>query len=72
MIHTLPDLDVLADIVRSAAREELLPRFNRVAREHKADGSVLTEADLAIDKRLRAELAPIVLTTLVLTRANIL
>ena len=57
MIHTLPDLDVLADIVRRAAREELLPRFNRVAREHKADGSVLTEADLAIDARLRRELA---------------
>ena len=53
---TLPDLAVLAQIVRRAAREELLPRFTRVAQEHKADGSVLTEADLAIDARLRTDL----------------
>lgn len=56
----LPDLDRLTDIVRRAAREELLPRFTRVTHEHmgehKADGSILTEADLAIDARLRAEL----------------
>ena len=54
--HVLPDLDRLSDIVRRAAREELLPRFTRVTQEHKADGSILTEADLAIDARLRAEL----------------
>lgn len=54
---TLPDLDRLADCVRRAAREELLPRFTRVTQEHKADGSILTEADLAIDARLRMDLA---------------
>lgn len=54
---SLPDLDGLADIVRRAAREELLPRFTRVSQEHKADGSVLTEADLAINARLHDELA---------------
>lgn len=53
---TPPDLTVLTDVVRRAAREELLPRFNRVTHEHKADGSILTEADLAIDARLRADL----------------
>jgi myo-inositol-1(or 4)-monophosphatase len=53
----LPDIQCLAAIVRDAAREELLPRFMRVARHHKADGSVLTEADLAIDARLHAALA---------------
>ena len=42
--------------MRRAAREELLPRFTRVAQEHKADGSILTEADLAIDTRLHADL----------------
>jgi myo-inositol-1(or 4)-monophosphatase len=52
----LPDLDELADLVRAAAREELLSRFTRVTQLHKADGSILTEADLAIDGRLRAEL----------------
>lgn len=56
MISDLPDLELLADCVRRAAREELLPRFTRVAQEHKADGSILTEADLAIDARLHADL----------------
>lgn len=53
----LPDLDTLCTLVRRAAREELLPRFTRVTQQHKADGSILTEADLAIDARLRAALA---------------
>ena len=54
---TLPSLSQLADQIRRAAREELLPRFTRVTQEHKADGSILTEADLAMDARLRSELA---------------
>lgn len=53
---TLPDLESLAECVRRAAREELLPRFTRVTQEHKADGSILTEADLAINARLHADL----------------
>lgn len=53
----LPDLDTLCGLVREAARAELLPRFTRVTQQHKADGSILTEADLAIDARLRADLA---------------
>ncbi len=54
------DLDDLiqleAQVVR-AAREELLPRFNAVTHSYKLDGSLLTEADLAMDRRLRGELA---------------
>lgn len=53
----LPELALLAKLVRTAAREELLPRFTRVTQQHKADGSILTEADLAIDARLRGMLA---------------
>jgi len=53
----LPDLNTLASLVRDAAREELLPRFNRIGHEVKADGSLLTEADLAVDRRLRSALA---------------
>lgn len=56
MTFALPDLGVLTEIVRRAAREELLPRFTRVTQQHKADGSILTEADLAIDARLRTAL----------------
>lgn len=51
------DLESLQAILIPAAREELLPRFARVERAKKADGSLLTEADLAVQARLGAELA---------------
>jgi myo-inositol-1(or 4)-monophosphatase len=51
-----PSLQRVQKILVAAAREELLPRFNRVARTHKADGSVLTEADLAVQERVAGEL----------------
>ena len=54
--RSLPDVRELAAIVRNAAKEELLPRFRRVGHQQKADGSLLTEADLAVDARLRTEL----------------
>jgi myo-inositol-1(or 4)-monophosphatase len=47
------DLKKLRILVANAAREELLPRFNRVARGEKADGSVVTEADLATQQYLQ-------------------
>ena len=49
-------LTVLRDIIVPAAKEELLPRFARVERHRKRDGSVLTEADLAVQSRIAAEL----------------
>lgn len=52
-----PDIDTLSALVREAAREELLPRFERVGHQIKADGSLLTEADLAMDRLLREALA---------------
>jgi myo-inositol-1(or 4)-monophosphatase len=45
-------LTVLKTIIKPAAQEELLPRFARVERQHKRDGSVLTEADLAVQSRI--------------------
>ncbi len=51
------DLLRLRDIVRKVAKKELLPRFAQVAREIKADGSLVTEADHAAQNRLEAELA---------------
>ena len=50
------DLESLQEIVIAAGREELLPRYARVERTHKADGSVLTEADLAVQERIAAQL----------------
>lgn len=54
---TLPELARLRDIVRRAAREELLPRFTVCQRHEKADGSTVTEADFALQHRLQHELA---------------
>jgi myo-inositol-1(or 4)-monophosphatase len=47
-------LAVLKDMIIPAAQQELLPRFARVERQHKCDGSVLTEADLAVQSRIAA------------------
>jgi myo-inositol-1(or 4)-monophosphatase len=46
------DLSVLKQIIISAAREELLPRFADVQHNTKADGSFVTEADLAVQARI--------------------
>lgn len=50
-------VDELQRIVTAIARAELLPRFSAVARAHKADGSVVTEADLVMQQRVRDALA---------------
>ncbi len=50
-------LEALAHIVRTAAREELLPRFAETERRYKPDGSIVTEADLAMQQRMTEELA---------------
>lgn len=49
-------LDQVASIVVKVARDELVPRFAKVKRALKADGSFLTEADLAVQHRLEHEL----------------
>jgi myo-inositol-1(or 4)-monophosphatase len=56
---TSPDrsFEILPQALRSAGREELLPRFQgRLAVSEKADGSLVTSADHAVDKRLRGVL----------------
>ena len=50
------DLSVLKKIIISAAREELQPRFADVQHSFKADGSFITEADLAVQARITHEL----------------
>ncbi|MBK1704138.1 inositol monophosphatase family protein [Halochromatium glycolicum] len=52
-----PDIDRLTELLRDAAREELLPRFGRLGSSEKADGSLITEADTAVQQRLGAALA---------------
>jgi len=52
-----PRLNNVEEIIRQVAQEEILPRFNRVGYEVKADGSLLTEADLSADARICEMLA---------------
>lgn len=46
----------LESVVRDVAREAILPHFLHAQRSHKADGSSLTEADLASQQALLARL----------------
>lgn len=46
------DFEQLKDIVITASKTELVPRFNAVKRDYKADGSIVTEADLAMQNHL--------------------
>ncbi|MEN8213155.1 MAG: inositol monophosphatase [Pseudomonadota bacterium] len=49
-------LDVLTELVRSAALEILMPRFRQVQASLKQDGSLVTEADLLLQQRIAGEL----------------
>lgn len=51
------DLTALRELVRAAAHSELLPRFADVQRHVKRDGSLVTAADLAMQDRMRVDLA---------------
>lgn len=49
---TIPKLETVRSVVRAAAQTELVTRFNRIKQEFKHDGSILTEADTAMQSRL--------------------
>jgi myo-inositol-1(or 4)-monophosphatase len=53
----LPDLRELRALVRMCAQDEIMPRFADVGRHLKTDGSVVTEADHAMQDRMQRELA---------------
>jgi myo-inositol-1(or 4)-monophosphatase len=46
----------LCQLVRESAELELLPRFQQVASRRKEDGSLVTEADLAVQQRIKDSL----------------
>ncbi|MCG6860576.1 MAG: inositol monophosphatase family protein [Chromatiaceae bacterium] len=54
-----PDLDRLCSLLRSVAETEIMPRFQHAAPRSKADGSLVTEADLAAQQRVCDELGRI-------------
>jgi myo-inositol-1(or 4)-monophosphatase len=47
-----PHLESLYRLLRTAAETEILPRYRKVASHAKADGSLVTAADLATQQRL--------------------
>ncbi|MBS1190389.1 MAG: suhB1 [Rhodocyclaceae bacterium] len=53
----LPRVEAL---VRTVAAREIMPRFLQAVREHKSDGSALSDADLASQRFLNAELGKLV------------
>jgi len=53
----LPDRKTIEKLIKQIAKEEILPRFLKTGYEIKEDGSLLTEADLATDRRLHESLA---------------
>lgn len=54
-----PELDRLCSLLRSVAQTEIMPRFQTAATRSKADGSLVTEADLAAQQRVCDELGRI-------------
>lgn len=54
---TAADLDTLSALLRAASRAEILPRFRTTAGTAKADGSLVTDADLGVQHRLTEALA---------------
>lgn len=53
----LPDIDNLKRLIRHTAQNEILSRFTKVSYDLKADGSLITQADLAANQCIRESLA---------------
>lgn len=52
-----PELTVLTQLVRDTATTEIMPRLHGARSEQKADGSLVTATDLAVQTQLTAALA---------------
>ena len=52
-------LQSVIDVVKAVAKTEVMPRYLKVARQHKADGSLCTEADIASQAALTLALQKI-------------
>ncbi len=60
MTHALSaTLQAVVAAVRLVAAEEIMPRYMKVAHQHKSDGSLCTEADLAAQEALTRKLQAI-------------
>ena len=52
--NLVPSLETVIDVVRKSAQAELVSRFKRIKQQLKDDGSILTEADMAMQRALHA------------------
>ncbi len=52
-------LNSVIEVVKTVARDEIMPRYLKVARQRKSDGSMFTEADIASQNALTAALVKI-------------
>lgn len=52
-------LNAVIEAVKTVSREEIMPRYLKVARQRKSDGSMFTEADLAAQNALVSALTAI-------------
>lgn len=50
---SIPELEQVKSLVRASAQAELVTRFRRIKQQIKDDGSILTEADTAMQKSLQ-------------------
>lgn len=51
-----PDFNKITNMIVSVAKDELLPRFENISHQHKMDGSIVTEADLAAQEKIQTYL----------------
>lgn len=49
-------IQTLIQLVKDTAKQELLPRFENVTKSYKSDGSIITEADIAVQSTLQKQL----------------
>lgn len=47
-----PDFNKIKNMILTVAKDELLPRFEKISHQHKTDGSIVTEADLAVQTKI--------------------
>lgn len=52
-----PDIASIIQLLRDTAEAEIMPRFRQTRSSRKADGSLVTEADLAVQRSIRSALS---------------
>lgn len=49
-----PDFNAIRNMIISVAKDELLPRFEKISHQHKMDGSIVTEADYVVQDKIQS------------------